>query len=258
MKVAETMKVILLFPILLPFTSGFQPCLTENDIVNHQRASALMAETSPRENQNGVRRRSVFLAPLVCLLPQTANAGIDPALLKALPVEGDDSGASTRIRRLEFEKEEEKRKEDAVVAVDEPWQDLPSGVSYREFRTGSGDAIQNGSKVAVEMTIRARSFTNADNPGGVKWYSTKLDTDFNEYAFQVGSNVGIYPALEEAILGMKKGGLRRIEIPSPAVFEAKKNNQLPLPTTKEGQRIFDRLFKTDATLLYEVLVTRVK
>jgi len=59
-------------------------------------------------------------------------------------------------------------------------------------------------------------------------------------------------------MGMHRNGLRRIELPSTMVFSARNENQLPLPTTKDGKRVFDRLFKTDATLLFEVLVTRIK
>ena len=45
-----------------------------------------------------------------------------------------------------------------------------------------------------------------------------------------------------------------------AVFAAKKANQLPVPLdkNKDEKRRFDALFKTDATLLFEVLITRVK
>lgn len=118
-------------------------------------------------------------------------------------------------------------------------------------------AIQNGSKIAAEMTIRCQSFSTANEPGGVKYFSTKTDTEFNEIAWTVGS--GELPAgLEEAMMGMHRNGLRRIVLPSTAVFSARNDNQLPLPTTKDGKRVYDRLFKTDATLLFEVLVTRVK
>jgi hypothetical protein len=55
-----------------------------------------------------------------------------------------------------------------------------------------------------------------------------------------------------------KNAVRRIEVPSTLVFAARKANQLPLPTTKDGKRRFESLFKTDATLLFEVLVTRIK
>jgi FKBP-type peptidyl-prolyl cis-trans isomerase 2 len=117
--------------------------------------------------------------------------------------------------------------------------------------------VESGSKVAVEMTIRCKSFATADEPGGLKYFSTKEDTNFNEIAFTVG-NGEIIPGLEEGMMGMHKNGLRRIEVPATMVFAAKKANQLPLPTTKDGKRRFENLFKTDATLLFEVLVTRVK
>jgi FKBP-type peptidyl-prolyl cis-trans isomerase 2 len=107
------------------------------------------------------------------------------------------------------------------------------------------------------MTIRCQSFSTTAEPGGVKYYSTKEDTEFNELAFVVGSG-DVLPELEEGMMGMKKGGLRRIIVPSVQVFTAKKANQLPLPTSKDGTRRFESLFKTDATLLFEVLVTRVK
>jgi FKBP-type peptidyl-prolyl cis-trans isomerase 2 len=117
--------------------------------------------------------------------------------------------------------------------------------------------VQAGSKVAVEMTIRCKSFSTANDSGGVKYYSTKDDEEFNELAFVVGSGE-MAPGLEEGLMGMHKNALRRIEVPSTMVFSAKKEGQLPLPQTKEGKRRFESLFKTDATLLFEVLVTRIK
>lgn len=124
---------------------------------------------------------------------------------------------------------------------------------YTRIHAGVGP----GSKVAVEMTIRCRSFATANQPGGLKYFSTKEDTTFNEYAWIVGDGTAP-PGLEEAMMGMKKGGLHRIELPSTQVFSARKAGQLPLPQTKDGQRRIEQLFKTDATLLFEVLVTRVK
>lgn len=121
----------------------------------------------------------------------------------------------------------------------------------------SHPVIQPGSKVAVEMTIRCKSFGTANEPGGIKYFSTKEDTEFNELAWTVGSGE-LLPGLEEAMMGMHKNSIRRIEVPSTQVFAGRNQNQLPIPTTKDGKRIYDRLFKTDATLLFEVLVTRIK
>jgi len=186
--------------------------------------------------------------------PQNANAGIDPNTLKQYQVEGDISGSQQRLRQLEVEKN---RPEDTMNI---PFEELPSGVSYREYREGKGETIvQNGSKVAVEMTIRCKSFATANDPGGLKYFSTKDDTDFNELAWTVGSGE-LLPGLEEGMMGMHKNAIRRIEIPSTMVFAARKEGQLPLPkeSNKDGKRRFENLFKTDATLLFEVLVTRIK
>jgi FKBP-type peptidyl-prolyl cis-trans isomerase 2 len=107
------------------------------------------------------------------------------------------------------------------------------------------------------MSIRCKSFATQNEPGGIKYFSTKDDTEFNELAWTIGSGE-LLPGLEEAMIGMHRNAVRRIEVPSTQVFPARKANQLPLPTTKDGKRVFERLFKTDATLLFEVLVTRIK
>lgn len=208
-----------------------------------------------------IRTAASSAAVAAVILPTVANAGIDPAALKSLRVDGDASGAATRLRQLEAVDPRGAQPEDSK---DIAFEVLPSGASYRDYREGKGAAtVGPGSKVAVELTARCKSFSTNDEPGGVKYFSTKVDTDFNELAWTVGDDSGYNPVpkeLEEAMVGMKKGGLRRIEVPSTAVFAAKKAGRLPLPSekNKDGNRRFDRLFKTDATLLFEVFVTRVK
>ncbi len=172
-------------------------------------------------------------------------------------MEGDNSGAAQRMRQLQPPQEDKTRPDDLV---DKPFEVLPSGASFREYREGKGEAVvQSGSKVAVEMTIRCKSFATANEPGGLKYFSTKDDTDFNELAWTVGSGEAS-PGLEEAMMGMRKGAIRRIELPSTMVFAARNEKQLPLPkdSNKDGKRRYENLFKTDATLIFEVLVTRVK
>jgi len=196
----------------------------------------------------------VSLSSLLTFQPENANAGIDPSALKSFQVEGDNTGATTRLSQIEAN---QNRPSDSL---DIPFEELPSGVSYREFREGKGEAIvQPGSKVSVEMTIRCKSFSTAKEPGGLRLYSTKVDTTFNEIAWTIGSGE-LLPGLEEAMMGMHRNALRRIEVPSVMVFEANKKGQLPLPTenNKDGKRLYDRLFKTEATLLFEVLVTQIK
>eukprot|EP00979_Chaetoceros_neogracilis_P011306 scaffold2748_cov179-Chaetoceros_neogracile.AAC.1 len=204
------------------------------------------------------RRQLLKLAPAAALaifLPDAASAGIDPSALQSLKVEGDNNGSVQRLRQL---KEETGPKIEDLVDI--PFIKSPSGISYREYREGKGEVtVKQGSKVAVETTIRCKSFSTAKEPGGLTYFTTKGDTAFNELAWVVGDGE-LLPGLEEGMMGMRKGGIRRIEVPSTLVFAARNDEQLPLPSAnnKDGKRIYDRLFKTDATLLFEVLVTRVK
>jgi len=247
--VQRTTKMKAIIPLVLSVTCS---SLLVSAFQNPKwKSQEQMPTTSTPDRRLFVSTLATSVGTLL-LVPAVSNAGIDPSLLKSLPVQGDESGAAQRLRQIES------IQRPASDLVDVPFQELPSGVSYREYREGKGDAVvQQGSKVAVEMTIRCKSFATANEPGGLKYFSTKEDTEFNEIAWTVGSGE-ILPGLEEAMMGMRRNAIRRIEVPSTQVFAAKKSNQLPLPTTKDGKRRFENLFKTDATLLFEVLVTRVK
>ena len=84
----------------------------------------------------------------------------------------------------------------------------------------------------MSLTIRCKSFATANEPGGIKYFSTKVDTDFDELAFTIGSGEMV-PGLEEGMLGMQKGAIRRIEVPSKMIFAARDAGQLPLPSDKK-------------------------
>ncbi|KAL3767276.1 hypothetical protein ACHAW5_002079 [Stephanodiscus triporus] len=164
---------------------------------------------------------------------------------RALPVEGDVAGSASCPRQIESATGPQP--EDGK---DIAFEMLPSGASYREYREGKGDhtaGVEGGGR--DDDTLQ---------PGGVTYFTAKQDTDFNELAWTVGSGK-LPPELEECMVGMRKGAARRIELPSTVVFAAKKNQQLPLPSEKnrDGKRRFENLFKTDTTLLLEVLVTRI-
>lgn len=154
-----------------------------------------------------------------------------------------------------------KAAQDALDAQDIEWTPLEGGVLLREYRTGrvGAPAIGPGSEVTAEVVVRMKTFRTQKDPGGVRYYSTKIDTPDGQLSWTVGDGQ-LLPELERGIGGMTKGGLRRIEIPSATVFKARKNKQLPLPSAndEEGLRRFERLFKTDATLIFEVLVKEVR
>ena len=240
-----TLLHLVLLPKLFAFSPNFQSVIFTRDI----------GFSSFTELSSSRRRFFDTLSSSSLLLIPNVAAAIDPLLIKNLRIEGDESGAATRLAQIAAESGPRSSDADDV-----PFEKLSSGVSYREFREGKGEAtVTRGSKVATEMTIRCKSFSTNTEPGGLKYFTTKGDTDFNEIAWTVGSGE-LPPGLEEGMMGMRKGGLRRIEVPTTMIYDAKKNGSLPLPSdkNKDGKRLFDRLFKTDATLLFEVLVTRVK
>ena len=98
---------------------------------------------SKNSNEDSLDDRRSFVKSLVLgsaafgatLLPTTpANAGIDPSLLKSYSVEGDASGSAQRLRQIE------EIQRPASDTLNIPYEKLPSGVEYREYREGKGDA----------------------------------------------------------------------------------------------------------------------
>ena len=113
---------------------------------------------------------------LISFISYLILLGIDVSALKALPVEGDTTGAASRLRQIESVNGPQ-----PDDSKDIAFEKLPSGASYRQYREGKGDAeVREGSKVAIECTIRCQSFATANEPGGLKYFSTKTDTEFNE------------------------------------------------------------------------------
>jgi len=140
-----------------------------------------------------------------------------------------------------------------------PFETLPNGVKIKDFRVGSGDAVVGkGSKVSVQCTGRLL------NLNGVVFYNTKKnDPDgFGEgrpLNFEVGSGAAL-PGLESGLMGMQKGGIRRIIVP-PELGYTKFPGLEPIPINDVDQRALDSVIKNprrDATLLFDVKLERVK
>lgn len=215
---------------------------------------------------NGVQRQSqnligpAFVGIVIAYMPfspivvKSAYAGVDTSELQKVAKSEDIRSQLKEIEKLQ-------QVQQALDAADVEYEVLPMGASFREFRAGRGDTIvKPGSTVRAEMTIRCKKFATAKEPGGVKYYDTKTDAaPYNELQWTIGDG-SFPPALEEAMVGMKRSAVRRIELPSTAVFQARKKNQLPLPaqTNDEGKRRFKNLFKTDATLIFEIRVNKIE
>jgi hypothetical protein len=100
----------------------------------------------------------------------------------------------------------------------------------------------------------------------VKYYDSQVDAEEKDaegkgvLTWTFGSPESPVPAgLEEAMVGMKRGAIRRVDIPSVLVYRARKDGRLPLPAEKstEEQRIVSKLFKTKGDSIFEVLVEKI-
>ena len=105
---------------------------------NDCRTTVALPSSSDDDWSNQHRRQFLALVAssvtAVVVATPAAHAGIDPSVLKALPVEGDVSGGTTRLRQVQAINQPESDN------VERPWEDLPSGVLYREYRLGKGEA----------------------------------------------------------------------------------------------------------------------
>ena len=136
---------------------------------------------------------------------------------------------------------------------------LASGVQVKDFRVGSGDATvtENSSNVAIQCSGRLL------NLNGVVFYNTKNNNPDGFGAIPLTVDLGkgqMLPGLEQGLVGMKKGGIRRIIVPQSLAY-----NQFPglepIPMTATEQRALDSVVKNarrDGTILFDVQVERLK
>ena len=148
-----------------------------------------------------------------------------------------------------------------------PFITLTDGVQIKDFRVGGGGGgASSGSSAVVrvgsrvELTMKGRLL----NLNGVIFYDTK-ENDPNGFGegsplvFTVGSNT-VLPGLESGIIGMTKGGIRRIIVPANVGYGAYPTLE-PQPLSEMGKRALESVTKNsrrDQTVLFDVRVDRVK
>ncbi|KAK9841712.1 hypothetical protein WJX74_010660 [Apatococcus lobatus] len=91
----------------------------------------------------------------------------------------------------------------AIPCLADDYTVTPSGLRYFDVRTGNGRTPEQGDFVLLDWS----GFTEGYQ-GKRIGNSTKTDEPFR---FQLGAGEAI-PAIEEAVRGMKQGGVRRVEI----------------------------------------------
>ena len=137
-----------------------------------------------------------------------------------------------------------------------------SGLQYQDLVPGTGAQPSLGSAVVVDwsgVTIGyyGRPFEARNKPRGGAF--TGDEKDF--FRFKLG-DPGVIPAFNEAVAGMKVGGVRRIIVPVELGYP---NNDYksasPAPANFSGQRALDFVLRNqgfiDKTLLFDIELMKV-
>ncbi|CAM9643354.1 unnamed protein product [Chrysoparadoxa australica] len=131
---------------------------------------------------------------------------------------------------------------------------LPSGVKVLEVKEGSGAAVGSGSKVFLQLTGRLI------NLNGNRFFSTlenvKDPLAGPEPLIATVGKQQLVPGLEEGIIGMKKGGIRRIVVPGSAGYVLGANME-PQPRTQLEKNTLNAVLKNprrDQSIMFDVKV----
>jgi len=136
--------------------------------------------------------------------------------------------------------------------------ELANGVKVKDFRLGSGDEV-----VKADSQVKIQASGRLLNLNGVIFFNTKNNNPDGFGAIPLSINLGkgeALPGLESGIVGMRKGGIRRIIIPADLAY-SKYPDLEPKPMNANDQRALDSVVKNprrDATILFDVSVERFK
>eukprot|EP00980_Cylindrotheca_fusiformis_P029468 scaffold23479_cov143-Cylindrotheca_fusiformis.AAC.18 len=139
-----------------------------------------------------------------------------------------------------------------------PFVALPNGVKIKDIRIGSGDgSVGKDSRVSIQCSGRLL------NLNGVVFYNTKNNNPDGFGAIPLTFDLGkgqAVPGLESGLIGMKKGGIRRIIVPQELAYN-KFPDLEPKPMNANDQRALDSIVKNsrrDGSILFDVQLERLK
>lgn len=142
---------------------------------------------------------------------------------------------------------------------EDPFITLDNGVQVKEYRRGTSDSTVQSDSTMVQIQCNGKLL----NLNGVSFYNTKNNNPDGFGPIPLTVNLGrgeMIPGLESGIVGMRKGGIRRIIIPAELAY-SKYPDLEPKPMTITDQRALDSVVKNprrDATVLFDVSVERFK
>jgi FKBP-type peptidyl-prolyl cis-trans isomerase len=137
-----------------------------------------------------------------------------------------------------------------------------SGLQYQDIKTGSGATPKKGQQAVVDWAgytigYYGRIFEARNKPKGSSF--TGEDKDY--FRFTMGQDQ-VIPGFEEAVAGMKVGGIRRVIVPSDIGYpENNWKKKDPKPSTFAGKRSLSFVLQNqgliDKTLLFDIELMKI-
>jgi len=137
---------------------------------------------------------------------------------------------------------------------------LPSGLQIKDVVEGKPDASQPLPGSTCVLTWEGFTINYFGRPFETRTLNSISKVDQDPIRFKVGDGT-VIPAIDEAVRGMREGGVRQLIVPVELGYdEAKK--LLPRPSTFSGQRALDFVLDNkggmmDKTLLININLKRV-
>lgn len=178
--------------------------------------------------------RRVFLTFLITLAGCPIGFDLKPADAYSSPYRPGQNDDTNLPKRL-FDKPQNE-----IVYTE-------SGLQYFDLKMGSGTEAKDGSTVSVNYTTRLRGLN------GIKVQSTFDDESAPPFVFRIG-DPNVVPGVNEAIVGMRVGGFRRVVVPPNLAYQSP--DMKPPVTEFFARRRLLSVLRTnrDATIVFEYVV----
>ncbi|GAB5366025.1 hypothetical protein AAMO2058_001108900 [Amorphochlora amoebiformis] len=139
----------------------------------------------------------------------------------------------------------------------------PTGLQYQDLRVGQGKSPLKGDECVIDWSgytigYYGRPFEARDKAKGGDFTGDEKEL----YRLILGENK-VIPAFEEALQGMKEGGIRRIIVPVELGYpDNDMRKKGPKPTTFSGKRalgfVLENQGMIDKTLLFDIELIKVR
>ena len=143
--------------------------------------------------------------------------------------------------------------------------DEKTGLQYKDLETGSGDkVVVDGNSVVVDWAGVTVGYYGRIFEARNKSRGGSFTGDTKDYLRLKVGDERVIPGFNQALLGMKVGGVRRVIVPASQGYPDQRNGfkgYLPAPGTFSGKRTLDFVLQNegmmDKTLLFDIELLKI-